>query len=121
MNSDLAKGTVFTRLREFLVKLKMEYNTEFQVAFYTSLGRIVCDIEPPAHASSIIGVTDDPTMFTVDISAFFDEKDVFGAQLINAKNVIVYKNNTDEELMRTEQMVLFADQILGFTLVKKQI
>ena len=121
MNTGLIKGTLFTRLRGSLKKLKMEYNTEFQVVLYTSIGKIVCDIEPPAQAGSLIGVTDDPTMVTVDISAIFDKEDVIAAQLINAKSVIVYKNNSDEELMRADQMVLFADQIIGFTLIRKQM
>ena len=119
MSNDLAKGLVFTHIREFLDKLTMEYNTEFQVVFLTSIGKIVCDIEPPASRDALIGLTDDPTMFTVDISAIFDGKDISDSQFINAKNVIVYKNNSEEEFMRAEQMVLFPDQILGFSLIRK--
>ena len=119
MSKELTKGTVFTDIREFLTKLKMEYNTEFQVVFLTAIGKIVCDLQAPSTEDSLIGVTDDPTMFTVDVSAIFDGKGMFDTYLINATNVIVYKNNTEEEYMHADQMVLFADQILGFSLVRK--
>ena len=120
MSKDFEKGAVFTNIRKFLDKLTMEYNTEFQVVFLTAAGKIVCDIEPPASEDSIIGVTDDPTMFTVDVSAIFDGQGMFDTQLINAKNAVVYKNNSEEAFMREDQMVLFADQILGFALVRKE-
>ena len=119
MNNDFTKGAVFAQVRKFIDKFKMEYNTEFHFVFFTSFGKIVCDLEPPAKESSLIGLTDDTENFTVNISAIFDGKDVFDTLLLNAKNVVIYKNNSDDELMRAEQMILFADQILGFTLIKK--
>ena len=119
MNQALTKGEIFKHTRDFMVTLKMEYNTEFYVVLYTSLGKIVCDIEPPAAQNSLIGFTDDPTMFTIDISAIFDGKGLFDAELINARNVTIYKNNTDEEVARLDQMIIFTDQILGFTFIKK--
>lgn len=119
MSSNLTKGMVFTHIHELLKKLRMEYNAEYRVIFYTSIGRIVCDLEPPAPKSSLIGYADDPTTFTVDISSLFEGTGLFEAHLINAKNVTVYKNNSDEELMRAEQMLLFADQILSFNVVRQ--
>jgi hypothetical protein len=120
MGGNSVKGAAFTQIREILGKLKMEYNAQFNVVIYSSIGKIVCDIEPLAKEDSLIGFTDDPTVFSVDISAIFDGKEMFSADLLNAKNVIVY-SNSGEELMRVEQMVLFADQILGFNIVKKQV
>jgi hypothetical protein len=114
------KGEVFTHIREFLKKVTMEYNTEFHVVFLTAMGKIVCDLAPPVSKDSLIGVTDDPTMFTVDVSAVFDGQGIFDTQLINTRNVTIYKNNTEEVFMHIDQMVLFADQILGFGLVKKE-
>ena len=119
MSSDVSKGAVFTQIREFISKLKMEYNTEFNVILFTSFGKIVCDIDLPAKQGSLIGFSDDTSKFSVDISAIFDGKDMFEAHMINAKNVVVYKHDSDEELMRAEQMIIFVDQILGFTLSKK--
>ena len=119
MNGNLSEGVLFTHIREAIQRLKREFNTEFQVAFYTSIGRIICDLEPPADESSLISFTDDPTKFTVNISAMFAGKGVFDTQLTYPKNVTVYRNNSNEILLQEEQMVLFADQILGFTLVKK--
>jgi len=119
MSDNLTKCAVFIQLREFLERLTMEYNTEFQVVFLTAAGKIVCDLKPPASSDSLIGVTDDPTLFTVDVSAIFDGQDRFDTQLINAVNVIVYKNNSEEVFIQEEQMVLFADQIIGFSLVRK--
>ncbi|MDR2888476.1 MAG: hypothetical protein LBV33_01380 [Lachnospiraceae bacterium] len=120
MSNDLTKGAVFSCIREFLEQFRREYNTEFHVVFYTSIGKIVCDLEPPASKRSLLGFADDPTTFTVDISAMFDGTGLFDSQLINIKNAIIYKNNSDEELMRTEQMVLFADHILGFNLIRQK-
>lgn len=119
MSDDVTKGAVFAQIRDCLEKLTMEYNTEFQVVFLTSAGKIICDLKPPASSDSFIGVTDDPTMFTVDVSAIFDGQNMFDTQLINAANVIVYKSNSEEVFMQEDQMVLFADQILGFSLVRK--
>jgi hypothetical protein len=118
MNSDFSKGSVFTRIKEFLKDLKMQYNTEFRVVLYTSIGKIICDLELPAKKNSLLRFTDDPSNFTIDLSAIFDGQDVFDIHLVNAKNVIVY-NNKEEEIMRADQMILFCDQILGFALIKK--
>ena len=119
MSDNASKCEVFKQLREFLDKLTMEYNTEFQILLLTSIGKIICDIMPPAGSDSLIGVTDDPTMFTVDVSAIFDGQNAFDTHLINATNVVVYKNSSEEVFMQADQIVLFADQILGFSLVRK--
>ena len=121
MNGDCAKRAIFARVEDLLHRLKMEYNAEFQAVLFTALGKIVCDIEPFTKESSPIGVTDDPSLLTLDISAVFEEQDVFGARLINAKNVTVYNGDSDEVIARAEQMILFADHILGFTLVRTQL
>jgi len=119
MSSNSPKASLFRQLKNALNSLKMEYNTEFQAVFFSHIGKIVCDIEPPASKDSLISFTDNPTMFIMDISALFDVDNAFDEHLINAKNVVIYKNNSNEELMRVDQMILFADQIIGFTLVKK--
>jgi hypothetical protein len=115
------KGTVFIQVRELLERLKREYNAEYHVAIYTSFGRVLCDLELPSTKNSIVGFADDPKKFAIDISAIFEGVDVFDDELLNVKNVIIYKNNSAEELVRTEQMILFTDQILGFSLEKKRI
>ena len=119
MNVNLSEGALFTHIREFIKKLKMDFNAEFQVVFYTPIGRIVCDLEAPANESSLVSFTDDPTKFALDISAMFAGKGVFDTQLTYAKNVTVYRNNSDEIIFEEEQMVLFSNQILGFTLIRK--
>lgn len=116
----MRNGTVFVHIRDFLNKMKMEYNADFYVVLYTAIGKIVCDLEPPATKSSLLSFTDDPASFTIDISAVFDGTGLLDEQLINAKNVIVYKNDSDVELMRTDQMVVFSRHIVGFNLIKKQ-
>ena len=119
MSDDLTKSAVFAQVREFIKTLKMEYNTNYRVAFLTSIGKIVCDLEPFADRSALIGITDDPSVFTVDISALFS-KDNLGTHVINATDVVVYSNDSKEVIMRTDQMILFADQILGIAIVKKE-
>ena len=113
------RGTVFTQMREVLNSLKMEYNTEFQVVLFTNIGKIVCDVAPPAKRDSLIAFTDNPAFFHIDISALFNETEAFDEQLINVKNAVIYKNTSNEESIRVDQMILFADQITGFTLERK--
>ena len=119
MNSELTQGKIFATVRECLDKFTREYNTDFQVVFLTPIGKIVCDIAPPASIDALIGVGDDPSDFCVDVSAIFDGLDMFDTQLINARNVIIYKDNAETEFMHLDQMVLFAHQILGFSLQKR--
>ena len=120
MSKDLSRVAIFTHVRELVEKLKMENNMEYQVVLYTSFGRIECGIAPPASESELLGFTDDPTEFTVDVSAIFDGKvDVFESHLINAVNVIIY-NHFGEEISRVDQMMVFSDQILGFCIMKKR-
>ena len=115
MSSYSARSSTFMRVREFLQNIKMSHNAHFKVVLYTALGRIVCDIEPPAEKDSLLGITDYPDLFTVDISAAFDEKSEADSNLLNARNVIVY-NSAGEESMRVDQMLIFADRIIGFGL-----
>jgi|GEM_PF-2134698 len=126
MNNNLARGKLFWHIGEALRNIKMEYNADFQFVFYTSLGKIVCDVEPPANKSSLIGFTDDPSIFSMDISAIFDDmefdkNELFDCHLINAKNAVFYSNSTGEEIMRMNQIFLFSEQILGFTLLRKPV
>ena len=120
MEKNLTKGEIFAHIRRLLKEIVRDYNAEFRFVLFTPSGKIVCDIEPPANKNSFLSFTDDPGMFEMDISAIFDEKEVFDVQFINARNVIIYRDNSDEELFRVPQMALFADQIIGFTLIKKQ-
>ena len=119
MGSNKSEGLLFKHIREYIQKLKMEFNAEYQVVFYTSLGRMVCDLEEPAQENSLVSFTDDPTNFTIDISAMFAGKGILDTQWTYVKNIIVYKNDSDKVLFKEEQMILFDDQLLGFTLVKK--
>ena len=120
MHNSHAEKSTFTQIREFLSKAKMEYNAQFNVILYTSFGKLICDLEPFARSSSALGFTDDPTIFTLDASAIFDGTSETNMHLVNAKNVIAY-DHSGKELMRTEQMIIFADQILGFSLINKQV
>jgi len=119
MSNESTKSAVFTHIRESLENLKREYNAEFQIVIYTAFGRIVCDLKPPSTKNALLGFVDDPTTVVIDISAVFDETGMFDAQLLNAKNVVIYNNNSGEEPIRVEQMVLFTDQILGFSLERR--
>jgi hypothetical protein len=114
MSDLLEKSKVFTDLRDFQIKMRMEYNAEYKVVLYTAIGRVVCDLEPLAPRDSLIGISDDPAAVSVDVSALFS-----GDNPVNAKNVIIYKHDSNEELTRADQIMLFADQILGFSLLKQ--
>ena len=114
------KISIISQIRRFLEDSKREYNQEFRVEFLTSIGRIHCDVEPLAHTTELIGYLDDPENVVIDVSAIFGDNSEFDSQLINAKNVVLYKNNSDEILMTSKQIILFVDRILGFSIVKKR-
>jgi len=116
--NNASKTAIFTQIREFLERTKMMYNSQYHVVLHTSFGKFVCDLEPFAESSSAVGFTDDPTFFSVDASAIFDQYSEFGTGMLNTRNVIVY-NHKGEEHMRADQIILFTDQILGFSLMRK--
>jgi len=120
MGENLVKGAMFAEIREFLAKVKRDYNSEYQVVFLTSSGKIVCDLGIKESDDSAIGLSDDPTMIDVDISAIFKDTFEFDKHLVNAMNVVVYKNDSEEEFMRSDQMLLFTDHIMGVSLVRKE-
>ena len=116
MNSDSTKGVVLAKIRQLINTLRKEYNAEYRTVLYTAAGRIVCDLDPPAPKSDLVGFVDDPTTFTLDISAEFDGMGLFDSQLVNVKNAVVLRNDSEEVLSRADQMVIFSDQIIGFRL-----
>ncbi|MCL2579365.1 MAG: hypothetical protein FWE32_04975 [Oscillospiraceae bacterium] len=117
-NNILAQCAALSGLGELLLKAKRECNANLRVVFYTAIGRTVCDIEPLADEDAFFAITDDPTAFTIDLSAAFNNKHGIDAQVINARNVVIY-NKHGQESIRTEQMIIFVDQIIGFSIEKQ--
>jgi hypothetical protein len=118
MQADWTRGAILSRIRQLVTKLRKDYNARYGVVLYTAAGRIVCDLAPPAPEEDLVGFVDDPANIRVDISAEFDGTDLFDSQLICVKDAVIYRSDSNEELAHVEQMILFADQIIGFGLKK---
>jgi hypothetical protein len=116
MNAEWTRGAILSQIRQLVNKLRKDYNARYGVVLYTAAGRIVCDLAPPAPESDLVGFVDDPTTIPLDISAEFDGTGLFDSQLVSVKDAVIYRSDSNEELAREEQMVLFADQIIGFGL-----
>jgi hypothetical protein len=116
MNAEPTRGAILAQIRQLVNTLRKDYNAKYGVILYTAAGRIVCDLAPPAPRSDLVGFVDDPTTIPLDISADFDGSGLFDSQLISVRDAVIYKSNSDEELMRVEQMILFTDQVIGFGL-----
>jgi hypothetical protein len=118
MNAEPSRGVILAQLRQLVATLRKDYNADYGVILYTAVGRIVCDLAPPAPKSELVGFDDDPDTIPLDISAEFDGTGYFETQLINVKDAVIYRSDSNEELERVDQMIVFVDQIIGFGLKK---
>jgi hypothetical protein len=116
MESGAAKGAVIAQLRQLVNTLRKDYNKEYRVVLYTASGRIVCDLAPPSPRNDLVSYVDDPNTISLDVSADFDGTGLFDSQLVNVKNAVIYRSDSNDELARADQIILFADQIIGFGL-----
>ncbi len=125
------KDIVFKHLIKLIEKLKMENNAYYRVMLYTSSGTVVGDLAPCSPENEMLKYTDDPDNFSLDISSLFSSmekqfvqenpahQNYSDAYMINVINATVYKNGTRDEIIKLDQLILFTDQIIGFSLVKK--
>jgi hypothetical protein len=124
------KYIVFKELIKLIYKLKSENNTSFKVAILTAAGTIVGNIAPCSHENEMIKYTDDPTKFTFDTSSIFDvlskqyqpgngESEYSDAYMVNVLDATVFEHGMTGEGKKIEQIILFADQIIGFSLVRQ--
>ena len=128
--SSFLKGNVITEVMHLVDRLKKENNTYYRVLLFTSAGALLGDVEPCASEAALLKYTDEPTDFSLDMSSIFnilekrykdEDNDYAGPYMLNVKNAILYKSSDlREEVKRIEQMILFSDQIIGFSLIKAQ-
>jgi len=123
------KYIVFKELIKLVYKLKSENNSNFKVAILTAAGTIVGTIAPCSRENEMIKYTDDPEKFTLDTSSIFDvlakqyksdkvESEYSDAYMLNLLDAIVYEHGIKGEGVPAGQIILFADQIIGFSLVR---
>jgi len=123
------KYIVFKELIKLVYKLKSENNSNFKVAILTAAGTIVGSIAPCSRENEMIKYTDDPEKFTLDTSSIFDvlskqyksdnsESEYSDAYMVNVLDAVIYENGIKGEGVPSGQIILFADQIIGFSLVR---
>ena len=125
--ASFVKGNVINELMNLVDTLKKENNANYKILLFTNAGALLGDIEPCASEGELIKYTDDPAEFTLDTSSIFnklkkgytdEEESYAGAYMINVKNASLYANSK-ETIINVEQIIIFADQITGFSLVRK--
>lgn len=109
---------------------------DYQVLLLTPFGFIKGDIENLATNQNFITETDSPNKYNIDISVVYQfrndtlielEKDnktlnvIDNGALINLKNVTIYKDNLNVPILTTNQMILFVDQIISFSLFPRNL
>ncbi len=113
-----------------------ENGNDYQILLLTPYGFIKGDIENIASHDNFITKTDIPNKYDVDLSIVYQyrndalkdaEKDkeninlIDNGAIINLKNVTVYKDNLKEPILTTNQMIVFADQIVSFSLCPRNL
>jgi len=124
------KDIVFKELTSLVYKLKESNNAYYKVSFLTTAGTIVGNIAPCSAENEMIKYTDDPEKFTLDTSSIFDilskqynhdndrKPGYSDAYMINVLDATIYEKGTRIEGIHADQIILFADQIVGFSLVR---
>ena len=126
-SSGFIKGNVLNEVMNLLDTLKRENNAQYKVMLITTAGTLVGDIEPCSPEAGLIKYTDDPALFSLDTSSIFNmlkkrypEEPYTDSYMLNVKNAILYGSSPREEIMKVEQIIIFSDQIVGFSLIKQQ-
>lgn len=125
------KYIVFKELIKLIYKLRSENNANYRVAMLTAVGTIIGTIAPCSAENEMIKYTDDPEKFMLDTSSIFDvlakqynsnkerETAYSDAYMVNVLDAVIYRNGINGEGEPIGQIILFADQIIGFSLVKQ--
>jgi hypothetical protein len=122
------KYIVFRELMKLIYKLKSENNALYKVAILTPAGTIVGNMAPCSPENEMIKYTDDPEKFTLDTSSIFDvlskqynpvKQEYSDAYMVNVLDATVYENGITGEGTHVDQIILFADQIIGFSLIRQ--
>lgn len=125
------KSIVFKELIKLIYKLRSENNANYKVALLTAAGTITGTISPCSAENEMIKYTDDPEKFLLDTSSIFDvlakqydsgkerETAYSDAYMVNVLDAVMYKHGIHSDGEPIDQIILFADQIIGFSLVKQ--
>ncbi|GHU50313.1 hypothetical protein AGMMS49975_01100 [Clostridia bacterium] len=121
------KNIAFSHLIKLIETLKQDYNITYRLMLFTTNGILIGDLQELSDKSNMVKYTDDPSKITLDVSAVFAkleeecnvEKNYYNDYSINMVDVSVYSVGGTEPLTRLDQIVIFTDQIIGFTLVQK--
>ncbi|NFO72181.1 hypothetical protein FDC51_18905 [Clostridium botulinum] len=113
-------------------------NNDFQILLHTTYGFIKCDICNADPSDNFITPKNpmDPNSSNVNVDFSyivkiknerllkFEEENpnlnvCDNGAILNLKNVSVYKDNLNDPVLITEQMLVFADQIIGFSAIPR--
>ncbi|MDR3092177.1 MAG: hypothetical protein LBU36_08360 [Clostridiales bacterium] len=125
------KDIAFNQLIKLIEDIKREYNMAYQLMAFTHSGILVGDIQPLTSKDNFIKYSDNYSDIELDMSAFFakldddaksDSNNYTNNYSINMRSVKIYPVHGygGQPLIQLEQLVLFTDQIIGFTLVKSE-
>jgi hypothetical protein len=124
------KYIVFKELVKLIYTLKSQNNASYKVALLTAAGTIVGTIAPCSEEKEMIKFTDDPEQFILDTSSIFDvlTKEYYAgkshpeysdAYMVNILDADIYRNGLNGSYDHIDQIIIFADQVIGFSLIRK--
>lgn len=132
-NSISVKKTTLDSL-DILIKYAKSHNKDYQALLLTPFGFIQGDITENATKDTFITIDENTNSSIVDISFILQTtnesisalesenpelKVIDDGFTINLKNVTIFKNNFQQPMVSLDQMVVFVDQIVSFTLVPR--
>lgn len=117
-------------------------NNDFQILLHTTYGFIKCDICDIVQNDDFITVVENPEIINaensktinVDFSYIarvrnnqlleFEKenpelKPCDNGSILNLRNVSIYKDNLISPILNTDQMIVFLDQIIGFSAIPR--
>jgi len=140
MKNNLSIKAIDLQALNGIIKIFNEQNdkNDFQILLHTTYGFIKCDICDIAKEDNAITIVENPNtineenskMFTVDFSYLAkirndtlleyekenpEIKPCDNGHILSLKNVSLYKDNLDSPVFSINQMVVFLDQIIGFS------
>lgn len=119
---------------DILAKVINDNENDVQVLLLTPFGFIKGDIADVATKATYLSNTEDSKVVSVDISYAIEMRnetiidwesngDILtpfdNGAAINLKNVSVYKDNLTNPVITTNQMVVFVDQVISFSLIPR--
>jgi hypothetical protein len=113
---------------------KSDSSNDYQILLLTPLGFIKGDICDIANSDNFITKNESLNNFKIDISyaitqrykniSILEEenpniKPIDNGATLNLKNVTIYKENLNNPILSIDQMLIFVDQIISFSMIPR--